>query len=134
MAIIAVMAIILGTIGAIGGLSFFTDLEDEEITDFESFWDYFEPLIGGVIAAFVVGWILLVVGAVYLRRSYNSIADYTHVSLFKTTGTLYFIGAITLIVVVGAFILFIGKILEVASFFSLPDDLPVKEASSPSKK
>ncbi len=133
-AIIAVVAIILGTIGAIGGFSFFSELEDEEITDFESFWDYFEPFIGGVVVAFVVGWILLVIGAFYLRKSYNSIADYTHVSLFKTTGTLYFIGAILLIVLVGALILFIGKILEIASFFSLPDDLPVKEASIPTEK
>ena len=132
-AIVAVGAIILGTIGAIGGLSFFTEMENEEITDFESFWDYFEPFIGGVVIALVVGWILLVIGAMYLRKSYNSIANHTHVSLFKTTGTLYFIGAITLIVVVGAFILFIGKILEIASFFSLPDDLPVKEDSSPTK-
>ncbi len=133
-AIIAVVAIILGTIGVIGGFSFFTELENEEITDFESFWDYFEPFIWGIVVALVVGWILLVIGAVYLRKSYNSIADHTHVSLFRTTGTLYFIGSITLIVLIGAIILFIGKILEIASFFSLPDNLPTKEASSTIEK
>lgn len=128
-AIIAVAAIILGTIGVIGGFSFFAELENEEITDFESFWDYFEPFIGGIIVALVAGWIIFIIGAVFLRKSYNSIADYTHVNLFRTTGTLYFIGAITLIVFIGAFILFIGKILEIASFFSLPDNFPLKETS-----
>ena len=127
-AIIAVAAIVLGTIGAIGGLSFFTELENEEITDFESFWDYFEPFIAGFVAAVVVGWILMIIGSLYIRKCYNSIADHTNISLFKTTGTLYFIGAITLIVGIGILILLIGRILEIVSYFSLPQELPEKEA------
>jgi uncharacterized membrane protein len=133
-AIIAVIAIVIGTIGAIGGFSFFSELENEEITDFESFWDYFEPFIGGMVVALLVGWILLVIGTVYLRKSYNSIANHTQVDLFRTTGTVYFIGAITLIILIGALILLIARILEIASFFSLPQELPAKEAMPTSEK
>jgi uncharacterized membrane protein len=133
-AIIAATAIIVGTIGAVGGLSFFNELEDEEITDFESFWDYFEEFIVGVVAALVIGWVLLVIGAFYLRKSYHSIANHTNVDLFRTTGTVYLIGAITLIILIGVIILIIAAILEIASYFSLPDELPTKEAVPASEK
>ena len=133
-AVIAVMAIIIGTIGAIGGLSFFTELENEEINDFDSFWDYFESFIAGVVAAVVIGWVLLVIGSFYLRKSFNSIALHTHVDLFRTTGTIYFIGAITLIIGIGILILLIGQILEIVSFFSLPETLPTRDTTPSEEK
>ena len=77
-----------------------------------------------VYIGLIVGWILMIFATIYLRKSYNSIAKHTNVDLFKTTGTVYFIGAITLIVVIGAFILLIGKILEIVAFFSLPEEIP----------
>ena len=71
----------------------------------------------------MVAWILLILGTLYLRKSYNSIAEYTKVDLFKTTGLVYFIGAITLIVIIGIFIIIVAKILEIVAFFSLPENL-----------
>lgn len=124
--------IIAGSFFAVGGFDFISELENEEITDFESFIDYFGDLIAGVVAALVIGWVVLVIGAVYLRRSYNSIADHTHVDIFRTTGTVFFIGALTTIILVGFLILIIGTILEIVSFFSLPEELP-KKVDEPKK-
>ena len=122
--IIAVFAIILIGFGEVGGFSWLTSLQDINITDFSTFWDYFGGIIGYAILALFVGWILAIIAAIYLRRSYRSIAEHTKVKLFKTTGTVYFWGAITTIIVIGFLILFIASIIEIVAYFSLPDKLP----------
>ena len=71
-----------------------------------------------------IAWILSIIGAIYLRKSYRAIAKHTGVHIFETTGTVYFIGAITTIILIGFLILFIGRIMEIIAYFSLPDKLP----------
>ena len=126
LSIVAVVVIMLIAFGAAGGFTWISSLETAEITDFESFWEYFGDLIGGCVLALIIGWILSIIAAIYLRRSYNGIAEHTKVSLFKTTGTAYFIGAITTIVLIGFLILLIARIIEIIAYLSLPDKLPTK--------
>ncbi len=125
--IVAIFVIILIGFGAIGGFSWITSLQDINITDFETFWDYFGGIIGYGILALFVGWILGIIAAIYLRRSYNGIAKHTNVGLFRTTGTVYFIGAILTIIIIGLFIMFIARIIEIIAYFSLPDKIPSTE-------
>jgi uncharacterized membrane protein len=99
----------------------------EGITDFASFWEVFGNLVTGCIAALLIGWVLLIIGTLFLRRSFNSIAEHTKVDLFRTTGFVYFIGAITMIILIGFLIIIIAKIMEIIAFFSIPDNLPIKE-------
>ena len=128
-AIIAAAVIIFVTIG---GLSFFTLISEEDFSGEEPSLGFLGALIGGIFIALVIAWVLLIIGTMYLRRSYNHIADHTKVDLFRTTGTVYFIGAITLVILIGALILLIAKILEIIAFFSLPDTLPkVAESETP---
>lgn len=131
-ALVAVIIIMIIAFGVSGGFSWIEGLEGKEYTDLNSFWDSFGTMIIGLIAALVIAWIFLVLGARYLRKSYNSIAEHTQVGLFRTTGTVYFIGTITLIILVGFLILFIAKILEIISFFSLPENPPATTESSES--
>ncbi len=123
-AIVALIAIMLLAFGAAGGFTWISGLEGAEISDFESFWDNFGTIIGGCILALIVSWILYIIAAIYLRRSYNKIAEHTKVDLFKTTGLIYFIGAITTIIIIGLIIIFIARIIEIIAYFSLPDNLP----------
>lgn len=122
--IVALIVIMLLAFGAAGGFTWISGLEGAEITDLESFWDNFGTIIGGCILALVVSWILYIIAAIYLRRSYNKIAEHTKVDLFKTTGLIYFIGAITTIIIIGLIIIFIARIIEIIAYFSLPDNLP----------
>lgn len=122
--IVALFVIMLIAFGAAGGFSWITEIQSADITDFESFWAYFGTIIGACILALIVAWILSIIAAIYLRRSYNSIAEHTKVDLFKTTGTVYFIGAITTIILIGFLILFIARIIEIIAYFKLPDELP----------
>jgi uncharacterized membrane protein len=122
--IVAIFVIMVIGFGSIGGFSWITSLENVNITDPATFWDYFGGIIGFAVLALFVYWVLSIIAAIYLRRSYHSIAKHTKVGLFKTTGTVYFIGAITTIVLIGFLILFIARILEIIAYFSLPDNLP----------
>ena len=122
--IVAIFVIMLIAFGAAGGFSWITEIQTANITDFNTFLDYFGGLIGACVLALIVGWILSILAAMYLRRSYNAIAEHTKVDLFKTTGTLYFFGAITTIILIGFLILFIARIVEIIAYFKLPDELP----------
>ncbi|KYK31111.1 MAG: hypothetical protein AYK22_08260 [Thermoplasmatales archaeon SG8-52-3] len=129
---VAIIGILIIAFGAAGGFSWITEIsqmQSEEITDLNTFWDLFGDMIIGAIVALIVGWILAIVSALYLRKCYNSIAEHTKVSTFKTTGTLYFIGAITLIILIGFLIIFIAKIIEIVAFFSIPETLPASKGS-----
>jgi len=123
-AIGAVIAIMIMSFGLSGGMEWVTKIQQQNITDVDSFMESFGTLIGGCILAFIVAWVLLIIGTLFLRKSYDSIAEHTKVDLFKTTGLVYFIGAITLVVIIGVFIIIIAKILEIVAFFSLPETLP----------
>ena len=120
----AVIGIMIMSFGVAGGMSWIQSLQDQNMTDPSMFWNSFSTLIGGCILALFVAWVLLIIGSLYLRKSFNSIAEHTKVDLFKTTGLVYFIGALTLIVIIGIFIILIAQILEIVSFFTLPENLP----------
>lgn len=122
--VIAIIATAAMMFVALGGFSLLAAFQNMNITNPTAVWGTLGISIGIVIAALVVGWILLVLGAYYLRKSYNRIAKQTNVDMFRTTGKIYFIGAITLIIVIGALILLVAKILEIVAYFSLPDKLP----------
>jgi len=125
--IIAIVAIFVIFFASIGGFTFFTAMQKVNFQDPQAVWDFFKPYIAWWVLGLVIGWIFFVVGAFYLRKSYNSIAEHTKQNLFKTTGTIYFIGAITLIAIVGILIILIAKIIEIVAYFSLPDQLPGAE-------
>jgi len=78
---------------------------------------------------FVAGYVLEVVGTYYLRKSYILVRNRTGVDFFDIASLLYFIGAVLLIVLVGSVIQFIGLILEIAAWASLPEHFGAGAAS-----
>jgi len=82
-------------------------------------------VVAAAIAGLLVVWALLISSAVYLRRSYRTIATKLNVHMFETAGLLYLIGAATTIIVVGFPILLIAQILLAVAFFSIPDQSKV---------
>jgi len=87
--------------------------------------------LGGIIVAFIVMLACFIMGALLIKRSYYRIAELTGVNLFRTTGLLYLIGAILVVVLIGAIVLFVAKILEAVSFFSLPETYPPRPPPPP---
>lgn len=129
LAIVAAGIIGLVTFQSVGGLEYFMDLQNLAMSnpsDPMVIWRYIQPMITGVIAALVVGWILLVIAVFFLRKSFNMMAEVTKVKWFGTSALLFLIGAFTMVIIVGFFIILIAVILEIVAFFSLPDQVPAK--------
>ncbi len=81
-------------------------------------------LAAAVIAGLVVVWGLLIASAVFLRRSYNSIAYKLNIKNFETAGLLYLIGAATAVIGIGFLLILVAEILLVVSFFSIQEKVP----------
>ncbi len=118
--IIAIMTVLGTSVIAMGGPRAF----EHEMQNFEAMM----AIIGSILVGFIIFWILFLLGSYYLKKSYELIAEYTDVDLFKTTGLLYFIGALTAIILVGFLIIFVARILEIVAYFSLPEELPSKQS------
>lgn len=107
-----------------GGMSYINELQNLAYSDPMAVWDTIQPLLMGALLAIVILWIALIVSAIFLRKSYDKIGELTNVKWFKTTGLIFLIGALTLIILIGFVIILIGMILEIIAFFSLPENLP----------
>ena len=74
-----------------------------------------------IIGVLVAVWILLIISAIFIRRSFNSIASALNVKMFSTAALLYLIGAIlTIAFGIGGIISFIAIILQIIAFFQIP--------------
>lgn len=91
----------------------------------------FMGMMMGAIEGLVVIWVLLIVSAIFVRRSYESVSKKLGVGMFGTTGLLYLIGAALSIVVVGFAVLFVALILNVVAFFSIPEQPTPAQAPQP---
>lgn len=84
--------------------------------------------IGTIIVALIVAWILSIIAALNLRKSYDLVKQHTKVDTFGTAGFLYFLGAILLIILIGGIILFIAVILELVAWASTPETIETTPA------
>ena len=81
----------------------------------------------GVIILIVLGllvvWLLYLVSAFFLRRSFNKVALRLNAGLFRTAGLVFLIGAALTIILVGFLILFIAEIMFAIAFFTMPEQV-----------
>jgi uncharacterized membrane protein len=127
--ILAISGIVVGTVVILG--SFFSFAGLHNLSGPNYFGPNFNPstvpigdwvgLATAVIAGLAIVWVLLIVSAVYLRRSFDSIASRLNVKLFGTSGLLYLVGAATVIVGIGFLLIFVAQILLVVAFFSIDE-------------
>ena len=78
----------------------------------------------GFVGLLVAVWVFLVISSIFIRRAYDKMATRLNVGSFRTAGTLYFVGALLTIVLVGFLILFIAYIFQIIAFFSIPESPP----------
>ncbi|HXY56143.1 MAG TPA: DUF996 domain-containing protein [Nitrososphaerales archaeon] len=84
----------------------------------------------GIAAGLVIAWVALIVSGIFIRRAYDTMAARLNVGYFKTAGTLYFIGAILVIILVGFLLLFVAAIFQIIAFFSI-QEMPQGVPSQP---
>jgi len=81
-------------------------------------------LIASIVIGLVVFWILFVISAIFLRKSFTSISQALNVGMFGTASMIYLIGAALTIILVGFVLIFVAQILYIVAFFSIPDKAP----------
>jgi len=88
--------------------------------------------VAAIILGLIVIWILAVIGAIFLRRCYDSMATNLKTDLFYTTGKLFLIGAVlTIVVGIGLVIILVALALQAAAFLALPDEVPPRTHMDP---
>jgi uncharacterized membrane protein len=124
-AFVAIMAIAFGATFGFSLLEIQNMLESQAgVTDPTDIFGNIGALIGGCCLAGVIAWVLMIISALFLKKSFSSIKEHLKVDIFGTTGLVYLIGAALLIIGIGGIVLLIALILQIIAFFSLPDQPP----------
>jgi len=97
---------------------------------FSAFTGGISALFGGLTFLALV-WIVLIVSALFIRRSYGEISRRMNIGAFSTAGTLYLIGAILTIVLVGFLILLVAYIFQIVAFFAINEDSALTQPAQP---
>lgn len=85
------------------------------------------PMLVGMVAVFVVVWIVAIIAGVFIRQSLNQIKEKSNVNMFGTAGIVVLIGAFLGIIVIGYIIMVIGILMAAIAFFQLRPVSPVVE-------
>jgi uncharacterized membrane protein len=75
----------------------------------------------GLFLSLVVAGIFLTIGAIFLRRGFNRIADLFNINYFRTAALIFLIGAILVIAFIGGIVILIAEVFMIIAFFSLPE-------------
>ena len=82
-------------------------------------WSTIRPLLEGIILAFVVLWIFIIIAAFFARRSLKTLSTNASVGLFSTAGLLLLIGAFLTIILIGFLLMWIAILLMAIAFFQI---------------
>jgi uncharacterized membrane protein len=91
----------------------------QHASDISSFGGSIWTLIGYIILALVILFVMFVIAMFFFRRSLGLLATKTNVGLFGTAGLLMLIGAALTIIVIGFLLIWIGWIMLTVAFFSV---------------
>lgn len=113
----ALYAIIFLIIGGVAGVALFALLAMSGFAVFSIFAGVGIAL--GIIGALVVVFVFYLLAAIYMRRSMNALAQKTGEGMFATAGTLFLVGAVLTIILVGLILVFVAWLLATVAFFSI---------------
>jgi|SRR5579872_936685 len=133
--VLAIGAIVVGTITVVGTIYHLFSMGAFVGSRFVLPHSLTTSGLVGLAAIVVLGAIaveaLLVFSAVFVRRSFTSIASKLNIHSFETAGLLFLIGAATAFVGVGLVLIVISEILLAVSFFSIREPSEVPAANQP---
>lgn len=91
----------------------------QHASDLSSFGGSIWTLVGSLVLALVILFVMFVIAMFFFRRSLGLLATKTKVGLFGTAGLLMLIGAVLTIIIIGLLLIWIGWILLTIAFFSV---------------
>lgn len=81
-------------------------------------------LLVSAILVIAILWAFLVASAIFIRRSYRRMARSLNHRFFSVVGTVYLAGAVLTIAAIGFLILFVGMVIELVAWATLPTSRP----------
>lgn len=132
---LAVVAIVVGALVVVGSVLRFVGLKSLSLGP--NFNASSVPtgdwigLVGSILIGLAVVWVIMLVSAVYVRRTYRSMASKLGVANFETAGLLYLIGAATTIILIGFVLLLVAQVMVVVAFFSIQESAPALSGQPP---
>jgi uncharacterized membrane protein len=121
-AVIAVVIIVIAAFGLLSvlgiNISNWTNWTALQNFNWQSFtnWSALVPYAVAIIGALFVLFVFIVVAAIFLRRSINTLYDKSGVHMFATTGLVLLIGACLTVVIIGFVLLWVSLILLAVAF------------------
>jgi uncharacterized membrane protein len=110
-----------------GAMGFLASLGIKNISDLQS-WQQINwqqavnttnilPFVGAIVLGLVILFAFTVLASLYFKKAMNALSTKTGVKLFHTTGTVFFIGALLTIILIGLIIIWVAFILMMISFY-----------------
>lgn len=82
------------------------------------------PLLAGIVLVFIVAWVFAIIAAFFMRRSLRLVSVKSGVGLFSTTGLLMLVGAVLIIIGIGALLMWIAALILAIAFFTMKPKEP----------
>jgi uncharacterized membrane protein len=121
-AVVVVVTAAFGMLSVLGiHISNWTDwtaLQNFNWHDFTN-WSALAPYIAAIVGALIVLVVFVVVAAIFLRRSLNTLSEKSGIHMFATTGLLLLIGAALTVIIIGFVLLWVALILLAVAFFEI---------------
>jgi uncharacterized membrane protein len=127
-AVIAAVVVVTAAFGILSVLgihiSNWTDWTALQNFNWQNFtnWSALAPYVAAIVGAWVVLVVFLVVAAIFLRRSLNTLSEKSGTHMFATTGLLLLIGAALTVIGIGLVLLWVALILLAVAFFQIRTD------------
>ncbi|MCX8095774.1 MAG: DUF996 domain-containing protein [Caldisericia bacterium] len=103
----------------------------EMLPRLKEFFSNLDGKIWIIIIIILIIWILLIIGGVFKKLSFEKLSEKIKIDNFKLSGLLIFLGTILVpLFGIGIILILIGVIFEIISFFSIKDKLELQETSS----
>ncbi len=88
-------------------------------------------MLVAIVGGLLIMWAALFISAIFVKRSADLLADRFGLSIFRTAGLVYLIGAALTVVLVGFLILAVAVLIFAVAFFQLPDNVPTPTPPTP---
>lgn len=114
-------------ITSIADLSSWQQIDWQNAVNIDNILPFIVPIVLGLIVLFA----FTVFASLYYKKSMNTLSGKTGVTLFHTTGTVFFVGALLTIIGIGFIIIWIAFILLMISFYK---SKPLEQMQQPQQQ
>ena len=124
-----------------GAMEFFASLGVKNFADLRS-WQQIDwqhavninnilPFIGAAILGLAILFAFTVLASLYFKKAMNMLSEKTEVKLFHTTGSVFFVGALLTIILIGFIVIWVAFILLMISFY---ESKPLEQKQQPQQQ